>query len=570
MALNHVAWTDLDPLEGEGSFNFDAWLNEHDLSAIEPELVKHGLTTLTALSVSSNEFRSLMADANMMTKAYLIPKLYNAISQLPQPNSVNDSPMQQQKQLIITLTEEEHTVLDTIRAKLIQHDELQADIDQLAEALPASQHRVQQTKLAQIQRATAKVHHVFHELENELKEAKLKFLAELQRMQVDISNEAQHNDLELLHSCTRKMNQSKQYLVEQLEACDAKIQNLGNSQRLKRKRDILEIGKQVDAQYHDQHNGALQQIEEICNSTKRVIADNHSAEIEIDFVVDDEKRQSMALDVLCIGHVVHRQKAKLDEIEHVQDDQKQIGAWQRVIEQAGNNGAMPAAVEEEKSAHGKHRRKRGARGKKQKSISPENELANDSPVRPQLKVIANSMASSNGNLSAKSKKKRNKKQLPEVVCTFHPDHRPDSNDLATYFAQFGELTKKIQMEQDPKALPVAKITFKSAESVKKVLVNGVQHNLLSAVHHRRMFFRVFSAEEWRYHQLNEKVRDMIKESGDEDFGEFMLKAASASHCGAKLYKRHDCTKKAYDKFHDVFECTFLHGDEYKVYRKRRK
>lgn len=75
--------------EGDGNFDFNKWITENGLQEMKDKLKEHGLTTIAAISTTSNEFRSLMSDGVVLsTKGHLIPKLFDAIDKVPKQEAM--------------------------------------------------------------------------------------------------------------------------------------------------------------------------------------------------------------------------------------------------------------------------------------------------------------------------------------------------------------------------------------------------------------------------------------------------------------------------------------------------
>ncbi len=58
------------------------WIIKHDLVEVKELFAKHNATTITALKLTSTEFKSLMTDPTLFSKAHTIPKIMDAMQSM--------------------------------------------------------------------------------------------------------------------------------------------------------------------------------------------------------------------------------------------------------------------------------------------------------------------------------------------------------------------------------------------------------------------------------------------------------------------------------------------------------
>eukprot|EP01083_Nonionella_stella_P232005 818828_1 len=97
--------------EGENDpFEFIQWVSHHDLDQIKPFLVKHNMTTASALNPSSEEYVQLISDRSLyqtIVVRHVLPKLMKAMQTIP---SVNPKP----KVIRIVVSKEEEEAMETL------------------------------------------------------------------------------------------------------------------------------------------------------------------------------------------------------------------------------------------------------------------------------------------------------------------------------------------------------------------------------------------------------------------------------------------------------------------------
>eukprot|EP01084_Bolivina_argentea_P317650 550782_1 len=169
--------------EGEGDFNFDNWIIQHDLVEVKELFVKHNATTITTLKFTSTELQSLMSDAALFTKSHTIPKIMNAVQTMSKESIIK-----------VVIGEDEQKVIDTIEENLKGIDKFEAVSNKLNDDLPKSILRINNEKLKQINISINKVNKTFDNILNIVKRKKENILNKLNDIKSKINNNNNNNN----------------------------------------------------------------------------------------------------------------------------------------------------------------------------------------------------------------------------------------------------------------------------------------------------------------------------------------------------------------------------------------
>eukprot|EP01084_Bolivina_argentea_P006351 12030_1 len=306
--------------EGNVDFDFNEWIHQNGLKEIKVNLIKYKMTTIDTISTQSAEFRQFMCDPVVLTtKAYLMPKLFAAIDKIAKQSIATSDIMSKSKHIIVT--EEENSVLDTLQTKLKELDIFQKTVDRLTKELPQSVHRMKQEKLNQIQRANKKITALFDKLDAALKKSKEKIMNDLNEIKLDIVNEQimdgnKKNDV--LTQCAKTLNLEKQYLTTKLELCHEKLETMHNMQRKERKKQIINIGKDVNQKWNKSKN--ILNVD--CRKIQQIIDKNNKCTVNIEFIVNVEKQKNVMKNMKHIGNIKkYENLLSMDlDIKESQDD----------------------------------------------------------------------------------------------------------------------------------------------------------------------------------------------------------------------------------------------------------
>eukprot|EP01084_Bolivina_argentea_P006352 12034_1 len=266
--------------EGNVDFDFNEWIHQNGLKEIKVNLIKYKMTTIDTISTQSAEFRQFMCDPVVLTtKAYLMPKLFAAIDKIAKQSIATSDIMSKSKHIIVT--EEENSVLDTLQTKLKELDIFQKTVDRLTKELPQSVHRMKQEKLNQIQRANKKITALFDKLDAALKKSKEKIMNDLNEIKLDIVNEQimdGNKENDVLTQCTIK-----------LELCHEKLETMHNMQRKERKKQIINIGKEVNRKWNKTKNT----LNIDCRNIQQIIDKNNNCVPNIEQIVNIRKYENL-------------------------------------------------------------------------------------------------------------------------------------------------------------------------------------------------------------------------------------------------------------------------------------
>jgi len=95
-----------------------------------------------------------------------------------------------------------------------------------------------------------------------------------------------------------------------------------------------------------------------------------------------------------------------------------------------------------------------------------------------------------------------------MVCSFHRDFIPSTDDLHRYFGSFGKITNQLEIQHDSKRVPLARIRFQSDQSAEAAYKRGNRQQIPSATQGGNIHVRVwrsmqqYSAETSRRNRVN--------------------------------------------------------------------
>eukprot|EP01084_Bolivina_argentea_P141323 248346_1 len=251
--------------EGERSFNFEKWIADSNLDAVKHLFVKHNATILQKLTFTSVEFKALMIDPELFQQAQIIPSIMDAIQKLQNHHN-------EKKEVIkILISDDEQIVIHNIENDLKKLHEIEKQINILKEEYPKSQSRIKNEQYKQIDAVKQKITKSFQELGIAFHIKKENILKEVQNIKSridcisegDNKNNEDEKESDILNISTNKIQQSRDYLKQQLKICDELTSN--NEKRKQRKTKIINIGKEVENNFEATNNLLTENINNLQN-----------------------------------------------------------------------------------------------------------------------------------------------------------------------------------------------------------------------------------------------------------------------------------------------------------------
>eukprot|EP01084_Bolivina_argentea_P168374 292003_1 len=183
-------------------FNFEEWVDKHELTEIKECFVDHDMITLDTLNMNNPNIGKLMGDQRLILKAHLMGKIAMAIQQLaplrakPQPpNKVDDDDGKEgilpntsttaatsppPKQRLIFMTDKENKIFRTMHKYIENLENLRNELTivtaQDFETAKDNNHEqielYETTHLPQLDQIEQKIHQIFHALHEKVDETK--------------------------------------------------------------------------------------------------------------------------------------------------------------------------------------------------------------------------------------------------------------------------------------------------------------------------------------------------------------------------------------------------------------
>eukprot|EP01084_Bolivina_argentea_P289286 496718_1 len=272
------------------TFVFDVWLKQNELFQIKTLFVKHNLIAIDKLCITSDEFKNLMCDNELMIKSHLIPKVFSAVSNLQQLQP-KQSPVQQ-----IVITEQESNVINNIKSNMEALTRLEKEINEIGQNYPKSVSRLNTLKKEKIEIAKRKANESFNFIEEMLKTKRFDTMQKLEQLR---SNDDSKQDYNIIQQMRNSLEREQNYLKKQLKLCQDSIHNSKDIVNNRRKDKILQIGNEVTKQFTNTTDELSQNI----NAIKDKIEHNNIAIPHIDFVMNKNKYNAITDGINNIGTI---------------------------------------------------------------------------------------------------------------------------------------------------------------------------------------------------------------------------------------------------------------------------
>eukprot|EP01084_Bolivina_argentea_P024805 46178_1 len=252
-------------------FNFDDWVKDNKLDAIQPLLLKHGMNTININDVYGNEFKSLMCDKELLSKKqHMIPVILDALRR------VNEC---YKHTKFIVFSEEEYSVINNIKLNEKTLNDLEIDIYALQQQLQ-SLVEPQQAKLKQIEdirKTTIDQFDVIKQSFNaEINLRQEIILTELDEMESALTTE---EEVKMLQNSTRLLQNERNNLREVLAICHDKFRLMGNDERKQRKQQIVKIGNEMQTKFSKIKTSITNSFEKVYQLKK-----SYEFEVEMNFM----------------------------------------------------------------------------------------------------------------------------------------------------------------------------------------------------------------------------------------------------------------------------------------------
>eukprot|EP01084_Bolivina_argentea_P236076 397059_1 len=267
--------------ENDSNFNFEEWVNDNELSEIKQLLIKHKVTTKSALSFNSAQFQSLMSDPELYKTPHMIPIVTNAIK--------NDDSY-------IIVSEEEHIVMDSIKKNLKKLQQIEEEINALKQTYPKSAQTKQNIILSHTEKTKQKINNIFNNINKVVENKRNALLNELMNVTSDLNdqnNEAKDDDnkeMDMISNLTQKIQTENEYLNNKLKMCKSMIKKTkSNDDRTKRKQCMNKIGDEAKNKF----NKTERELTENAKFMKNIIYNNNNYKINIDFKFNEKMYQKI-------------------------------------------------------------------------------------------------------------------------------------------------------------------------------------------------------------------------------------------------------------------------------------
>eukprot|EP00483_Globobulimina_turgida_P008214 UN08230 len=202
--------------EGEGDFNFDAWVHANNLAEIKDLFIKHKATTPQTFKFTSQQFKNLMVDPQLFAKSYMIPRVYDAMQKI----HVYDQPKQR-----VVITEDEEIAMEEMKENLRKAKDVEKELNDLKEKYPKSLKRIKDVKLREIQQTKNKINKSFQDLKNALYVKRVNLLKKVQQIEQQQENEScdDKKENDVLSNCAKDLRSERQSISKALQICNNMI-----------------------------------------------------------------------------------------------------------------------------------------------------------------------------------------------------------------------------------------------------------------------------------------------------------------------------------------------------------
>eukprot|EP01083_Nonionella_stella_P168486 568991_1 len=250
--------------------------------------------------------------------AHMIPKLTNAVHNIS----------------VIVVADDEQEVIDCIKQKLKSLNQTQQELEELR-SHPTSIARINTRNLEQVKQLEFKVNEIFNELCKILNDRRKDILTEIHDIKSTVKqNDDDQKEVDMISICTQSIFTCTHFLKEQQKAY--KTLTSSNDNRSDRKGKILEVGQNVNNEWHKTQNILKQNMDSI----NRQITVNNALIIDVDFVVESNIRDTLINYIHKLGMI---KKKKINgktlaisatqQYRHIQESHTNLQDIQRLRQQ---------------------------------------------------------------------------------------------------------------------------------------------------------------------------------------------------------------------------------------------
>eukprot|EP01084_Bolivina_argentea_P176821 305922_1 len=258
---------------GENDFDFDEWISIHNLDEVKQLFIKHGATTKQSLTLISDQFKALMVDKELFTKSHMIPSIMDAMNKT-------------QKVIKVIISENEQLVINNIKQNLQTLQKLEQEIDNLKDAHSKIQLQTKNEQIKQIEDIQKKITKLFQNIFDAFNIKKETLLKKAEILKNNITQNEEDEKFNSFYK-SQQINETRNYLEEQLKNCNNLTSNNNNIKQ--RKNKIINIGKYTDQKF----NEISKSLNNIIYNTNKSMNQNKSTTGNIALKINDKSYQAI-------------------------------------------------------------------------------------------------------------------------------------------------------------------------------------------------------------------------------------------------------------------------------------
>eukprot|EP01084_Bolivina_argentea_P320494 556099_1 len=200
------------------------------------------------------------------------------------------------------LSEEEHSVIDETKEHLKTLDLIEYEMNDLTQKYPKHLKRTRDTKYEQIKKTKNKINKIFNDIHNALNMKQQNVLNELKKIEENIDKKNDdEKERDILNESKMKLIKHRKYLNEKLNEFDNLIKTTKNENRMKRKKNIMEIGKELNLKFDETQNTLNANNKNVQN----MINLNNCMMIDIDYKINDLKYEKIMKYIDNLGIIIN-------------------------------------------------------------------------------------------------------------------------------------------------------------------------------------------------------------------------------------------------------------------------
>eukprot|EP01083_Nonionella_stella_P293130 996858_1 len=303
--------------EGEGNFNFDKWIANNKLTAIQDLFIQHGATNLSVLTTTSPQFKSLLMDPKLLQQSHLLPLIMDALHRIP-----DNSDSQYSNPSYIIVSEDEHATINEMQKHIAYLDQTKAKLSELQTAYSKNKSNFHELQTSQINSVKAQINEYFTKIRDATNRRQQMLL---NRLNADEDDHKQQKLQNILSDLFDRIEAEKQYIASALSDCKNIIKSKQSNTELRQVK-INALGKQIGLKFNGLQEEINTMTERVCNRME-----NEQELRIINFIGNEKTCDELVQKIDKVGVIIVGDLEHDDDIKNMDDQGDDDELQQKVI-----------------------------------------------------------------------------------------------------------------------------------------------------------------------------------------------------------------------------------------------